>query len=464
MPPGRQPLQPPRLVLDSPGTPAVLLALSGGQAGREVHAAGRGNFLQENEVVGARSLRELYRKSFRRTESGHGGTRSKACAASCQRTHEGHYLSRLIYADKSLAGLSDRAWTIAHLLAISNALCARLQLRGPHQLLTPIHNNDVPLSAEMSWDRYFDWGDQRRQGGRFDAPLRLMDSDFDTPPKPNQASGCPHSNSTTKSILGPSNAPEAVREDMAAAAASDKPFEWCLDFNIRVFLGFQGFENGFEKDRVVPHEWCGMSSAWLAGSEDVETNQMNEFTLGPSPLVRRVASRVSQSLGLVLPNVSPAGSEPEESAPKKATKPEKAAKPSRSGTCLPICYTQKDKAWSVKCGWAERCKDCDECTGPPSEEWTSALRAAPRKASARATPRDASAPAANVTRAWKLPWDAPDAPERTMPWESAPADEEQRGEQRQQQSEEEAELKIDPYEEEEQLQQQQQAQQQQQET
>ena len=281
-----QPLR--RLVLDSPGTPGALLA-SGGPADRTVLAADRGNFIQENEGAGhaRRSLSELFRKSFPRTGSRSEAAPSKTCAASCQRSPRGHFLSHLIYADKSLGGLSDRAWTIAHLLAVSNALCARLHLRGPHQLLTPIHNHDNELSIGTSWDRYFDWGDRSRGG--FDTPLRLKDSDFDEPPIPGDirgaGTGCGRKfvaeNSTDKTILGPSRAQGAIREDLAAAAASDKPFEWCLDFNFRAFLGAPGFDNG--KESGVPHEWCGMSSAWLAGSEDVTSTQMGEFSLGPSP-------------------------------------------------------------------------------------------------------------------------------------------------------------------------------------
>ena len=271
-----QPLR--RLVLDSPGT-----------ADRTVLAADRGNFIQENEGAGhaRRSLSELFRKSFPRTGSRSEAAPSKTCAASCQRSPRGHFLSHLIYADKSLGGLSDRAWTIAHLLAVSNALCARLHLRGPHQLLTPIHNHDNELSIGTSWDRYFDWGDRNRGG--FDTPLRLKDSDFDEPPIPGDirgaGTGCGRKfgaeSSTDKTILGPSRAEGDIRADLAAAAASDKPFEWCLDFNFRAFLGAPGFDNG--KESGVPHEWCGMSSAWLAGSEDVTSNQMGEFSLGPSP-------------------------------------------------------------------------------------------------------------------------------------------------------------------------------------
>ena len=89
-----------------------------------------------------------------------------------------------------------------------------------------------------------------------------------------------------------------------------------------------------------------------------------------------MASRVAQSLGLVLPNISP---------------PPLTNAARSGGTCLPICYTQREKAWSVKCGWAERCKGCDECAGPPSEEWTradeewaGAMTAMPRHAAARA--------------------------------------------------------------------------------
>ena len=67
--------------------------------------------------------------------------------------------------------------------------------------------------------------------------------------------------------------------------------------------------------------------------------------------------------------------------------PTKAAKPS-GGACLPICYTEEHKAWSVKCAWAERCKGCDECTGPPSDAAGAAAKttgaaAAAAKAGAR---------------------------------------------------------------------------------
>ena len=101
-----------------------------------------------------------------------------------------------------------------------------------------------------------------------------------------------------------------------------------------------------------------------------------------------MASRVAQSLGLVLPNISP---------------PPLTNAARSGGTCLPICYTQREKAWSVKCGWAERCKGCDECTGPPSEEWT---RADEEWAGAMtAMPRHAAARAAHAARAWQWPWE-----------------------------------------------------------
>ena len=33
-----------------------------------------------------------------------------------------------------------------------------------------------------------------------------------------------------------------------------------------------------------------------------------------------------------------------------------------AGICLPICYSERPVPWSTKCQWAERCKDCEECT------------------------------------------------------------------------------------------------------
>ena len=70
-----------------------------------------------------------------------------------------------------------------------------------------------------------------------------------------------------------------------------------------------------------------------------------------------------------------------------ASEASKAAKPS-AGTCLPICHAEKHKAWSVKCAWAERCKGCEDCTGPPSDAAGAAAKttgaaAAAAKAGAR---------------------------------------------------------------------------------
>ena len=83
---------------------------------------------------------------------------------------------------------------------------------------------------------------------------------------------------------------------------------------------------------------------------------------------------VSDFLGVPSVNANVAGSSGARS---------KVAKPS-GGACLPICYTQEHKAWSVKCAWAERCKGCDECTGAPSDAAKAGAAAAAEKAGARA--------------------------------------------------------------------------------
>ena len=83
---------------------------------------------------------------------------------------------------------------------------------------------------------------------------------------------------------------------------------------------------------------------------------------------------VSDILGVPSVDADATGSTGASGAPTKAA-PGKA--------CLPACYTFQHMDWSVKCGWAERCKGCDECTAPPSDEAKAAAKAG--AAAAKAT-------------------------------------------------------------------------------
>ena len=83
---------------------------------------------------------------------------------------------------------------------------------------------------------------------------------------------------------------------------------------------------------------------------------------------------VSDILGVPSVDADAAGSTGASGAPTKAA-PGKA--------CLPVCYTFQHMDWSVKCGWAERCKGCDECTAPPSDAPKAAAKAG--AAAAKAT-------------------------------------------------------------------------------
>ena len=76
---------------------------------------------------------------------------------------------------------------------------------------------------------------------------------------------------------------------------------------------------------------------------------------------------VSDILGAPSADADAAGSSGASGAPTKAA----------SGkVCLPTCHTSfQHMDWSVKCGWAERCKDCDECTAPPSDAPKAAAKA-----------------------------------------------------------------------------------------
>lgn len=394
------------VTLEQGGSPALTPASSIGDGQSIAEHA------KEDESVGARSLSQLFRNRFEFQNRLRNGmlapSDGKTCAASChQLSPRGHFRSRLVYVHKSSGGLSDRAWTIAHLLAVANSLCARLQLRAPYQLLTPMHNNGIELKSRWTWDRYFDWGDQAQEGGT-GAPLRLDDESL----VPGNKGDCPAPVPGTP-FLGPSDQIASTTQDMAAARASKTPFDWCLNYFFRPYIGSDGFESPESKQNWptgVPHEWCDMSSAWLSGSEDVASEQHNEFSLGPSGLVRGKALDVTKSLGLVLPNINgyQARNVPE-STVTPARSMNRLTKP--SGTCPPICFTRANGAWYTKCGdRSERCKDCTECSTLRANSTT------PRKDGAvqleqLALPREHAAPHAD----WEWPWDSMRGGEQALP-------------------------------------------------
>ena len=206
-----------------------------------------------------------------RAEPGKGG-----CARSCQSggiTHLGVYPSYLFYADHSRAGLSDRAWVLGHVTALANALCARPAVRPPYKMLGTPHNHDKSLNPHWWWDRYF--------GG--------VESLFHFGDYPG-TNTCPARNRT---FIGPSRGVGDVERDLAQVATATEPFTWCLDYNIRSYLGSGGFDGA-----NLPHDWCTMPEAWLGGSEDATTRRKGEMALGPSRMVEDLAFRVTETLGL----------------------------------------------------------------------------------------------------------------------------------------------------------------------
>ena len=204
-------------------------------------------------------------------------TNASACASSCKSVHNGEVKSYLYYDESTRAGLSDRAWHISHLLALANALCARPVIRAPHELLSSWHNHHKPMNKKWWWDRYLEGvGSLERMG----------------PTNPNGGGGCPWGDSKNTRI-GPSGDEKAMARDLKKAAASPKPFTWCLKHNIRSFLGAGGF-----RDNSVPHEWCDMREPWLGGTEDMTSRRIGERALGPSKLVQLMAQNVTASLGI----------------------------------------------------------------------------------------------------------------------------------------------------------------------
>ena len=132
------------------------------------HARGAAEHTEEDESAGAGSLSQLFRNGIEFENRLRYGmlapSDGKTCAASCNQQDQ--FRSHLYYVYQSRAGLSDRAWHIAHAQAVANSLCARLGLRPPYQVLASLHNHGADVKPEWRWSRYFDWGD-------IAAPLRL---------------------------------------------------------------------------------------------------------------------------------------------------------------------------------------------------------------------------------------------------------------------------------------------------
>lgn len=63
----------------------------------------------------------------------------------------------LCYRDPSeMAGLNDRRAVISNLLKWAWALNATLNLEPPCKMLAAVHNRGIPISCNVTWDRYFD--------------------------------------------------------------------------------------------------------------------------------------------------------------------------------------------------------------------------------------------------------------------------------------------------------------------
>ena len=326
---------------------------------------------EEDESAGAGSLSQLFRNGIEFENRLRYGmlapSDGKACAASCNQ--QGQFRSHLYYVYQSRAGLSDRAWHIAHAQAVANSLCAQLGLRPPYQVLASLHNHGADVKPEWKWNRYFDWADMA-------PPLRL-DNDSLVPDNQWYSHGdCPaHVDGIP--FFGPTDQEKATTLAMHAARDSKTPFDWCLNYNIRVYIGSGGFESPSSQQKWpagVPHEWCDMTSPWLVGEEDEEAERNHEFSLHPSGLVRGKALLVAKSLGLVLPNIN--GYQAENA---RAVTPPRSRNRLRepSGTCPSVCFTRQNGVWYTKCGdRAGQCKDCAECsawrpnsTTPRKADW-----------------------------------------------------------------------------------------------
>ena len=187
---------------------------------------------EEDESAGAGSLSQLFRNGFdfeNRLRYGMlAPSDGKTCAASCNQ--QGQFRSHLYYVYQSRAGLSDRAWHIAHAQAVANSLCAQLGLRPPYQVLASLHNHGADVKPEWKWNRYFDWADMG-------PPLRL-DNDSLVPDNQWYSHGdCPaHVDGIP--FFGPTDQEKATTLAMHAARDSKTPFDWCLNYNIRLYIGF----------------------------------------------------------------------------------------------------------------------------------------------------------------------------------------------------------------------------------
>ena len=279
-------LQPPQTGSNAAGN-YNLLKRNGEAAGESLH-----NWLAtENELANSeeQSLRKTFRehsRALRRMQRSSSEanvamrthpSNVSACASSCKSVQNGQVKSYLYYDESTRAGLSDRAWHISHLLALANALCATPVIRAPHELLSSWHNHHQPLNKKWWWDRYLEGvGSLERMGAT----------------NPNGGGVCPWGGSKNTHI-GPSTDEKTMGRDLKKAAASPKPFTWCLNHNIRSFLGAGGF-----RDTSVPHEWCDMREPWLGGSEDMTSRRIGERALGPSKLVTFTAQNVTASLGI----------------------------------------------------------------------------------------------------------------------------------------------------------------------
>ena len=237
------------------------------------------------------------------------GLRAQRLNCEHQKAKQGPVESHLYYAFNSRAGLSDRAWVISHLLALANALCARPGIPAPYQMLGQEHNIVVgpqpgsppvrkPMKPSWWWDRYFSLPTLNplerfeRYSGPGDGVSPTAEGSV------NQHLPCP-GNEVNRSQIGPSDTELQVKRDLSEAStakASGKPFVWCLNYNMRRYLGADGFNNRSD----VPHNWFKMrrNEPWLGGSEDETARSNGEFALGPSKLVREVALRVRSALGL----------------------------------------------------------------------------------------------------------------------------------------------------------------------
>ena len=126
---------------------------------KKFEAAGesiRSWLVRENKLMQAvdPELRDLFQVHRQKPLQ---NTSLPGCAASCKGLIDkaGVYRNYLFYYDTTRAGLSDRAWVLAHLMALANALCARLVVRSPSEMLGLPHNGDRKLPHSWWWDRYF---------------------------------------------------------------------------------------------------------------------------------------------------------------------------------------------------------------------------------------------------------------------------------------------------------------------